>query len=47
MNSQVRPGSAADLRALVGTVLGPTAWYTVDQSQVDGFAESHTRLVER
>jgi acyl dehydratase len=40
MNSQVRPGSAADLRALVGTVLGPTGWYTVDQAKVNGFAEA-------
>jgi acyl dehydratase len=40
MSSQVRPESASALRALVGTVLGPTAWYTVDQAKVDGFAEA-------
>lgn len=40
MSSQVRPRSASDLRALVGTVLGPTEWYTVDQPKVDAFAEA-------
>jgi acyl dehydratase len=40
VSSQVRPESASDLRALVGTMLGPTKWYTVDQSKVDGFAEA-------
>jgi len=37
---RVHPESAEDLRALVGTVLGPTDWYTVDQSEVDCFAEA-------
>jgi acyl dehydratase len=37
---KVRPDSASELRALVGSVLGPTEWYTVDQSKVDGFAET-------
>ncbi|MGD0981403.1 MAG: MaoC/PaaZ C-terminal domain-containing protein, partial [Solirubrobacteraceae bacterium] len=40
MNAKVHPESAADLRALVGSVLGPTEWYTVDQSKVDAFAEA-------
>ena len=40
MISRVQPESAADLRALVGTVLGPTDWYTVDQPQVDAFANA-------
>src|SRR5579862_5210784 len=40
MTTQMRPGSASDLRALVGLVLGPTEWYTVGQPQVDGFADT-------
>jgi acyl dehydratase len=40
MSMKVRPDSASELRALVGSVLGPTEWYTVDQSKVDGFAET-------
>jgi acyl dehydratase len=40
MSTKVHPGSAAELRALVGSVLGPTGWYTVDQSKVDAFAEA-------
>ena len=40
MSTKVHPESAADLRALVGSVLGPTEWYTVDQSKVDAFAEA-------
>ena len=40
MSTKVRPDSASELRALVGSVLGPTEWYTVDQSKVDGFAET-------
>jgi acyl dehydratase len=40
MSTKVRPESASDLRALVGSVLGPTEWYVVDQSKVDGFAEA-------
>jgi acyl dehydratase len=40
MSAAVKPESAADLRALVGTVLGPTEWYTVDQPKVDAFAEA-------
>jgi acyl dehydratase len=39
VSDPIRPGSASDLRALVGAVLGPTEWYTANQSQVDGFAE--------
>jgi acyl dehydratase len=40
MSVQVHPESAADLRALVGSVLGPTKWYAVDQAKVDAFAEA-------
>jgi acyl dehydratase len=40
MSSQIRPESAADLRALVGAVLGPTEWYVVDQPKVDAFAKA-------
>jgi acyl dehydratase len=40
MSTQVHPESASDLSALVGTVLGPTDWYTVDQPKVDAFAEA-------
>lgn len=40
MSTKARPQSTSDLRALVGTVLGPTDWYTVDQSKVDAFAEA-------
>jgi len=40
MSSQIRPESAADLRALVGAMLGPTEWYAVDQSKVDAFAKA-------
>jgi acyl dehydratase len=40
MAGQVHPESAADLQALVGTVLGPTEWYLVDQAKVDHFASS-------
>jgi acyl dehydratase len=40
VSTKVHPESAADLRALVGSVLGPTEWYTVDQSKVDAFAEA-------
>ncbi len=40
MSAAVKPESAEDLRALVGTVLGPTDWYTVDQPKVDAFAEA-------
>jgi acyl dehydratase len=40
MSSQVRPESAADLRILVGSLLGPTDWYAVDQPRVDSFAEA-------
>ena len=40
MSTQVQPESASDLSALVGTVLGPTDWYTVDQAKVDAFAET-------
>ena len=40
MSTKVHPESAADLRALVGSVLGPTEWYAVDQFKVDAFAEA-------
>jgi acyl dehydratase len=40
MSGTVRPESAADLRALVGSVLGPTDWYVVDQAKVDRFADT-------
>jgi len=40
MSAQPRPRSAADLRALLGSVLGPTPWYTVDQPKVNRFAEA-------
>jgi acyl dehydratase len=40
MIRQLRPESASDLRALVGSVLGPTEWYVVDQDGVDRFAEA-------
>jgi len=40
MSGQARPESASDLRALIGMVLGPTEWYTVDQSKVDDFADA-------
>jgi acyl dehydratase len=40
MSGKARPESAADLRALVGSVLGPTAWYVVDQAKVDRFADT-------
>jgi len=39
-SQQVCPESASDLSALVGTVLGPTTWYLVDQAKVDAFADS-------
>lgn len=34
-----RPESVADLRALEGAELGPTAWVEVTQDKVDAFAE--------
>ena len=34
----VRPASVADLRALEGTELGPTAWIEVTQDKIDAFA---------
>ena len=34
-----RPTSVQDLKDLSGRELGPTAWHTVDQSRIDGFAE--------
>jgi acyl dehydratase len=39
MTTKVYPSSASDLRALVGSILGPTEWYSVDQPKVDAFAE--------
>jgi acyl dehydratase len=30
----------AELRAATGTVLGPSEWITVDQTQIDGFADA-------
>ena len=40
MSGALRPDSSAALRDLVGSVLGPTGWYEVDQAKVDGFAET-------
>ena len=40
MSSALRPDSSVALRDLVGSVLGPTGWYEVDQAKVDGFAET-------
>ncbi len=34
-----RPASVADLQALVGQELGPTAWIEVPQERIDAFAE--------
>jgi acyl dehydratase len=34
----VRPRSVADLRTLVGTELGPSAWHAVTQKRIDAFA---------
>jgi acyl dehydratase len=34
-----RPTSVADLRALEGTELGPTAWVEVPQDKIDAFAD--------
>lgn len=31
--------SVAELEAAVGRELGPTGWFTVDQSRIDGFAD--------
>ncbi|MFJ8816420.1 MaoC family dehydratase [Amycolatopsis thermoflava] len=31
--------SVEDLEAAVGRELGPTGWFTVDQSRIDGFAD--------
>ncbi len=36
----VRPSTAAELRALQGTELGPTAWYEVTQERIDAFAQA-------
>jgi acyl dehydratase len=33
-----RPSTAAELRALQGTELGPTAWHDVPQERIDAFA---------
>jgi acyl dehydratase len=35
-----RPATVAELRALQGTELGPTAWYAITQERVDVFAEA-------
>jgi acyl dehydratase len=35
-----RPASVADLRALAGVELGPTAWLEVTQEVIDAFAEA-------
>jgi len=40
MSGRVFPRSASDLRELVGSVLGPTEWHTVDQRNVDTFAQT-------
>jgi acyl dehydratase len=34
-----RPSSVADLRALEGTELGPTAWLEITQDRIDAFAD--------
>ena len=36
----VRPTTAADLAELVGTELGPTPWYAVEQDRVNAFADA-------
>ena len=36
----VRPTTAADLAELVGTELGPTPWYAVEQHRVNAFADA-------
>ena len=36
----VRPTTAADLAELVGTELGPTPWYSVEQDRVNAFADA-------
>lgn len=33
-------GGIASLEAAVGTELGPTEWFTMDQSRIDGFADA-------
>ena len=33
-------GSIADLEAAVGRETGPTEWFTVDQSRINGFADA-------
>ena len=35
----VRPTSVQDLRDLVGTRLGPTAWHEITQERIDAFAD--------
>lgn len=35
----LRPTTAAELRGLVGSELGPTDWHTVDQGVIDRFAD--------
>jgi acyl dehydratase len=30
----------ADIEATVGTELGPTDWFTIDQARIDGFADA-------
>ena len=39
MTERLAPASVAELRAMIGVVLGPTAWYLIDQPRVDRFAE--------
>jgi acyl dehydratase len=36
----VRPRTVAELRALEGTELGPTAWYEITQERIDAFAKA-------
>jgi acyl dehydratase len=36
----VRPTTVAELRALEGTELGPTAWHEITQERVDAFAKA-------
>jgi acyl dehydratase len=38
LTEPVRPTTVAELRALVGAELGPTAWYDVTQERIDAFA---------
>jgi acyl dehydratase len=39
MSAPVRPRTLSDLRDLIGTPLGPTAWHDVTQDAIDRFAD--------